>query len=70
MLRRFGIVISPSSGDSSPTIMRNTRGLARAVRADEPGFLARIELERGLDEQDLAAVLLETLVRAIMGRRY
>ena len=34
------------------------RGLARAIRADEADFLARIELERSIDEQDLSAVLL------------
>ena len=34
------------------------RGLAGAVRADEAHLLAGIQLERGVDEQDLAAVLL------------
>ena len=34
------------------------RRLARAVRADEADFLARIELERGVDEENLPAVLL------------
>ena len=34
------------------------RRLAGAVRADEADFLAGIELERGVDEENLAAVLL------------
>ena len=34
------------------------RRLAGAVRADQPDFLAGVELERGVDEQDLLAVLL------------
>ena len=34
------------------------RRLAGPVRADEADFLTRIELERGVDEQDLPAVLL------------
>ncbi len=34
------------------------RGLAGAVRADEAHLFARIELERGIDEKDLPAVLL------------
>ena len=33
-------------------------GLAGSVRADEPDLLAGIELERGVDEEDLPAVLL------------
>jgi hypothetical protein len=34
------------------------RRLARTVRADEADFFARIELEGGVDEQHLAAILL------------
>ena len=34
------------------------RGLAGAVRSDEPDFFAGIELERRVDEQDLSSVLL------------
>ena len=34
------------------------RGLAGAVRADEPDLFTGVELERGIDKQDLAAVLL------------
>ena len=34
------------------------RGLAGAVRPDQADFLARIELERRVDEQNLLAVLL------------
>ena len=34
------------------------RRLARAVRADQADFFAGIELKRGVDEQDLTAVLL------------
>ena len=34
------------------------RGLAGAVRADQADPLAGVELERGVDEQDLPAVLL------------
>ena len=37
------------------------RRLAGPVRADEAGFLARVELERGVDEEDLPAVLLGDL---------
>ena len=33
-------------------------GLARAVRADEPDLLTRVELKGGVDEEHLAAVLL------------
>ena len=44
------------------------RRLAGAVRADEADFLARIELERGVDEEHLAAVLLTDMRRSeIMG---
>ena len=34
------------------------RGLSGSVRADQADFLSRIELERGVDEEELAAVLL------------
>src|SRR5439155_7006552 len=34
------------------------RGLPRAVRPDQPRPLARIELEGGVDEDDLTAILL------------
>src|SRR4029078_7246247 len=34
------------------------RGLARAVRPDQPRPLPRIELEGGIDEDDLTAILL------------
>ena len=34
------------------------RALAGAVGPDEPDLLARVDLERGIDEQDLAAELL------------
>ena len=37
------------------------RGLAGPVGSDKTDFLARIELERGVDEQDLPAVLLADL---------
>ena len=40
------------------------RGLAGAVRADEPDLLTGVELERGIDEQDLPAVLLARRGRA------
>ena len=40
------------------------RGLAGAVRADEPDLLAPLERGRGLDEEDLLAVLLADLVEA------
>ncbi|HEX3473539.1 MAG TPA: hypothetical protein VHT91_00785 [Kofleriaceae bacterium] len=33
-------------------------GLAGAVGADQPDLLARVDLERGVDEQDLPTVLL------------
>ncbi len=34
------------------------RGLARAIGTDEPDLFTGIELERGVDEENLAAVLL------------
>ena len=58
MVSFFGTETSPSSGASSPTIMRNSVVLPDAVRADEADLLAGIELERGVDEEDLPAVLL------------
>ena len=58
MVSFFGTETTPSSGDSSPTIMPEERRLAGAVRPDQPGLLARIELERGVDEEDLPPVLL------------
>src|SRR5262249_55819596 len=40
------------------------RRFARPVRPDEPDLLTRVELKRGVDEQDLLAVLLVDAVES------
>jgi hypothetical protein len=53
-----GTVTSPSSGDSSPTIMRKSVVLPAPLGADQADLVAGIELEGRVDEEDLPAVLL------------
>src|SRR5262245_46643834 len=53
----FGTETSTSSGVSSPTVIRKLVDLTGAVRADESALLTRVELERGIDEKHLTAVL-------------
>src|SRR5215213_4854851 len=43
--------------------------LARAVRSDQAGLLAGVELKRGLDEEDLFAVLLADVGEGDHARR-
>ena len=50
-------VMSPPSTSSSPVMMRKMRGLAGAVGADQPGAGAGQDLEAGVAEEDLRAVL-------------
>ena len=47
---------SPSSADSSPTIIRNSVVLPAPVGPTRPTFVAGIELEGGVDEEDLPPV--------------
>ena len=61
MVSFFGTDTSPSSGTSSPDDHPEERRLAGAVRADEADLFAGVELERGVDEEDLPAVLLADL---------
>ena len=58
MVSFFGTDTSPSSGDLLADDHPEERRLAGAVRPDQADFLAGIELERGVDEEDLPAVLL------------
>ena len=59
--RDFALVRRFFAGDHA-----EDRGLAGAVRADEAGLLAGIELEGGVDEEELLAVLLADVANAIM----
>ena len=61
MVSFFGTDTSPSSGASSPTIIRKSVVLPAPFGPDEADLLAGVELERGVDEQDLPAVLLADL---------
>ena len=53
MVSFFGTDTSPSSGGLLAGDHAEERGLARAVRADQADLLAGIELEGGVDEEDL-----------------
>ena len=55
MVSFFGTETSPSSGASSPTIIRNSVVLPEPFGPDETDLLAGIELERRVDEEDLPA---------------
>ena len=57
MVSFLGTVTSPSSGASIADNHPEQGGLAGAVWPDQADFLARIELERGFDENQLLAVL-------------
>ena len=57
MVSFFGTETSPSSAVSSPTIIRKSVVLPAPFGPTSPTF-SRIELEGGVDEQDLPAVLL------------
>ena len=50
--------ICPSSGSSLAGDQAEQRGLARAVGAHQAGLLAALKRRRGLDEEELVAVLL------------
>ena len=58
MVSFFGTDTSPSSGHLLADDHPEERRLARAVGADEADLFAGIELEGGVDEEDLPAVLL------------
>ena len=62
MLSRRGTETSPVVGGLLADDQAEHGGLAGAVGPDQPDLLAGIELERGLDEQDLPAVLLADVV--------
>ena len=55
---RFGTETSPSSGVSSPTIIRKSVVLPAPFGPTSPIFFAGIELEGRVDEQHLSSVLL------------
>src|SRR5215471_16892975 len=68
MLRRLGTVISPSSGDSSPTIMRKTVVLPAPFGPTSPIFSPGLSWNEASTNRIWLPYCLETLVRAIMGR--
>src|SRR5262245_54879548 len=67
MLNRLGTVISPSSGDSSPTIMRNTVVLPAPFGPMSPAFWPGLSWNEASTNRIWRPYCLETLVRAIMG---
>src|SRR5262247_2155612 len=68
MLKRLGTVISPSSGDSSPTIIRNTVVLPAPFGPTSPAFSPGLSWNEASTNRIWRPYCLETLVRAIMGR--
>jgi hypothetical protein len=58
MVSFFGTETSPSSGDSSPTTMRKSVVLPEPFGPDQADLLAGVQLEGGVDEDKLLAVLL------------
>src|SRR5262245_57743683 len=68
MLKRLGTVISPSSGDSSPTSMRNTVALPAPFGPPRPAFSPGLSWNEPSTNRIWRPYCLETLVRAIMGR--
>ena len=69
MVSRFGTETSPSSGASSPVIIRKSVVLPEPFGPDEADLVARVQLERGVDEEDLAAVLLADARKRNHGKR-
>jgi hypothetical protein len=62
-----GTDTSPSSGDSSPTIIRNSVVLPAPLGPTRPTFSPGVQLERGVHEDELLAVLLDLMLeREIM----
>ena len=58
MVSFLGTVTSPSSGASSPMIMRKSVVLPAPLGPTRPHLLAGVQLKGGVDEDELLAVLL------------